>query len=64
MGTCEKWEVLKERPKKTYRIQFSGTVDVTAHCKLDALAAFDRLVMNEVPCFEIQWIREVEEGEI
>ena len=64
MDTCEKWEVLEERPKKTYRIQFTGTVDVIAHCKLEALAAFEGLVMNEIPCVEVQWTREVEEGEV
>lgn len=58
-----KYEVLQERPKKVYRLKFSGCVDVIGHCELEAKAAFESLTLNQIPYKDIEWIRELDENE-
>lgn len=59
----EKYRVLQERPKKTYRIKVVGTVDIIAHCELEAQAILEGLVLNEIRDHDITSIRELGELE-
>lgn len=58
-----KYETLQERPKKTYRIKFTGCVDIIGHCELEAEAALESLTFGQIPFKEIEWIRELGETE-
>ncbi len=59
----DKYEVLQERPKKTFRIAFSGTAYITAHCELEAKAILQGITFNEIPFRAIDSIRELDEDE-
>lgn len=59
----DKYKVLQERPKKIYRIKFCGTVDVTAHCELEAQAILEGLMLNEIPSHKIESVQELDEDE-
>lgn len=59
----DKYEVLQERPKKIYRIKFSGCIDIVGHCELEACAVFESLALNQIPFKDIEWIHELDDNE-
>ena len=59
----DKYETLQERPKKIYRIKFTGTVDVVAHCELEALAIIEGITINDVSFRAVDSVRELDEDE-